>query len=522
MRTFPSINLASFKNAEERTQIKVMSDMLRQVSGGLSRSILPGTSPAAAIVIEPPGGGGLPTPSAGALLYGLGTTWGILPVGAASTVLTVSGGLPVWVAPSAVDIARTWSTLQTFKDSAFLVGAAADVTKAFVLSLGGATAGKTLTLISSHTDNRSITLPNATTTLAGLSVAQTFTKPIVIDNDTATDVLLKLVPHASQSVDMFHVRDSGDSVNYLGVDSGGNFGIGWAAFTVGALTGSTCTLDFSSATLPRSYAFPDATGTMVMSGFLATILANVSSILSTDTIISGATFADNTDTSKRLRFITSGCLTNTQNAIAFTSTAARTWLMPDQAGVIISEAGVVNLVGQTSSIGSTAIFTPPSYTVPFTVASCTKTSGSPAIGSSAGFGSVVSGMLVTGTGIPDNTYVVNKISTSSIRLSRNATDSTTVTLTFSAVGMYQISVYMTCTTAGDAGDNVALNLSWNDGTAAQTFNSFVTLLMTTVNTRANGIYNFVANASAVSYSTTLTSPGAGTPAYTLYLRVTAL
>lgn len=54
----------------------------------------------------------------------------------------------------------------TVLDNAFTIQDSADVTKTFVVSLGGATTSKGLTLISSHTDDRSITLPNVTSTLA--------------------------------------------------------------------------------------------------------------------------------------------------------------------------------------------------------------------------------------------------------------------------------------------------------------------------------------------------------------------
>lgn len=53
------------------------------------------------------------------------------------------------------------------------IGDPTDPTKAFVWTLSGATTLKTLTLISSHTNDRSITLPDATTTLVGTDTTQT-------------------------------------------------------------------------------------------------------------------------------------------------------------------------------------------------------------------------------------------------------------------------------------------------------------------------------------------------------------
>lgn len=58
-----------------------------------------------------------------------------------------------------------------------------DTAKKAKFSLGGATTAKTLTLISSHTDDRSITFPNATTTLVGTDTADALSNKTQIDVD---------------------------------------------------------------------------------------------------------------------------------------------------------------------------------------------------------------------------------------------------------------------------------------------------------------------------------------------------
>ena len=63
----------------------------------------------------------------------------------------------------------------TAKDSTFSVVGAADATKKAVFSLGGATAAKTVTIVSSHTLDRTLTLPNATDTLVGKATTDTLT-----------------------------------------------------------------------------------------------------------------------------------------------------------------------------------------------------------------------------------------------------------------------------------------------------------------------------------------------------------
>lgn len=60
-------------------------------------------------------------------------------------------------------------------DSTFAIGDDGDNTKKFMWQLAGATTGKTMTLVSSHTNDRSITLPDATDTLVGKATTDTLT-----------------------------------------------------------------------------------------------------------------------------------------------------------------------------------------------------------------------------------------------------------------------------------------------------------------------------------------------------------
>ena len=56
-------------------------------------------------------------------------------------------------------------TIKLVKDSDFSIGDNDDITKKLIFSLGGATAAKVLTLLSSHTNDRILTLPDKTGTL---------------------------------------------------------------------------------------------------------------------------------------------------------------------------------------------------------------------------------------------------------------------------------------------------------------------------------------------------------------------
>ncbi len=66
-------------------------------------------------------------------------------------------------------------TNKTLSDSTTKVGAAADLTKALAFLLSGATTAKTMTIASNHTNDRTITLPDATDTLVGKATTDTLT-----------------------------------------------------------------------------------------------------------------------------------------------------------------------------------------------------------------------------------------------------------------------------------------------------------------------------------------------------------
>ncbi|MDZ4678392.1 MAG: hypothetical protein SGI74_12885 [Oligoflexia bacterium] len=92
--------------------------------------------------------------------------------------------------PDVTDTLAVISSQQTFSnkiltDSNVVWGNISDLTKQAKWSLGGATTAKTLTLLSSHTDDRTITIPDSTDTMAVLSTQQTFTNKIFSDSTVA-------------------------------------------------------------------------------------------------------------------------------------------------------------------------------------------------------------------------------------------------------------------------------------------------------------------------------------------------
>lgn len=82
----------------------------------------------------------------------------------------------------------TTFTNKTLTDTTCKIGANGALTKLLKFLLAGATAAKTMTIASSHTDDRTVTLPDATDTLVGKATTDTFTNK-TIDCDGTGNVI---------------------------------------------------------------------------------------------------------------------------------------------------------------------------------------------------------------------------------------------------------------------------------------------------------------------------------------------
>lgn len=141
-------------------------------------------------------------PAAGDLLYGAGTATAMakLTIGSSGTILTSSGSAPQWSTNAAVvDVARSWTTLQTFPDNTFKIVGSASANRTLVFEVDGASANADCVIAWVGTADRTITLPDATTTLAGLAIGQTFTKPQTMQADNSANVSLTVFGAASAS-----------------------------------------------------------------------------------------------------------------------------------------------------------------------------------------------------------------------------------------------------------------------------------------------------------------------------------
>lgn len=99
----------------------------------------------------------------------------------ATTVTTQTTSAAALTIPDLAGTAQEWMFTKvaqtvlnkTLDDATCKFGDTADATKDLFFSLGGATTAKTMTIVSSHTDDRSVTLPDATCTLVGHDTTQT-------------------------------------------------------------------------------------------------------------------------------------------------------------------------------------------------------------------------------------------------------------------------------------------------------------------------------------------------------------
>lgn len=164
------------------------------------------------------------------------TSLGGATTGTTMTLISSHTGARSLTLPDATDTLIGKATTDTLtnkilSDSTSKFGNISDVTKTLLMSLGGATTGKAMTIVSSHTNNRSLTLPDTTDTLAGKATTDVFTNKTLSDS---TCVFGNVSDNTKQAL----------------------FSLG------GATTAKILTL-ISSHTNNRSITFPDATDTLV-------------------------------------------------------------------------------------------------------------------------------------------------------------------------------------------------------------------------------------------------------------------
>jgi hypothetical protein len=121
-------------------------------------------------------------------------------------------------------------------------------------------------------------------------------------------------------------------------------------------------------TANRFYAFPDASGAVLLGGVSATIVANTSSTFASSVAAGGASFMDSALNTRRLRMVLSGAVGN--NSFTFTNTAARNYGFGNLSGNVViagddapavasGNLGKVDLTAQAADITTTNLSSTP-------------------------------------------------------------------------------------------------------------------------------------------------------------------
>ncbi|HLB46471.1 MAG TPA: hypothetical protein VJL59_05535 [Anaerolineales bacterium] len=337
-----------------------------------------------------------------------------------------------------------------------------------------------------------------TVTIAALELAQTFTQPQIIDPGAVGDVPLKLVGQAGQTADLLQLLSSANVV-LAGINEDGDV-------HGGALSTDSLDLlsnDFSTTSAARIRLTNTPSIIFDVEG------GSVDPMLISLGLVSGTL----TGTSLSVNLVDAGGNNSTididNRGGGVTAIPLRIWRATLAAGANLTEwrdeADVIM-----SRIRSDGAFIGPGG-ASLTVA------GYPSFGFDA-FGQIDAAVITKPRGL-SGTVVV---SGAPVNLTgQSSSIGTTALFTPSALGLFMVVAYITCTTAGDAGDFVLVSLSWNDGTVAQSI-ALVSSSLDSVGSIGSSQFSFIANASTISYSTVLSSPGAGTPAHTLYMRLVAL
>lgn len=222
-------------------------------------------------------------------------------VGSLYTCQSATTGVGAWAtAASVIDVARTWTTLQTFPDDMFKVVGSADATKTFRFELDGLQAGVDITqsFISTvgggdrtltwsftgasgtagltlawagTTVARTITFPStASFTVAGLQLQNTFTRTQTITPTAGTEVLNLNFDTAGGINDAIVMTEATTGefarigVTYGGMTIAGNYSF----YPFGGAVGTGFSGTIASATLSASriWTFPNFGGNVLIGG----------------------------------------------------------------------------------------------------------------------------------------------------------------------------------------------------------------------------------------------------------------
>ena len=117
-------------------------------------------------------------------------------------------------------------------------------------------------------------------------------------------------------------------------------------------------------------------------------------------------------------------------------------------------------------------------------------------------------------------YLVPMVATASLTGQTGDISATTL-FTPSAIGTYRVSVYMVCTTAGDAG-TLSCTIGWDDDAQSQTVKPATDIDLSGLGNASSGV-TFIQSAASVAITYTVAIAGkVGSPAYSLYITLEQL
>jgi hypothetical protein len=352
----------------------------------------------------------------------------------------ITAGAPVW---SPLDKLRTWAFLQTFKDTAFKVVGSATASKEYLLELDGATASTTLTQDFRTTATRSLiwtlagtgnlgwswtgaadatlTLPVATTTLAGLGTVQTFTKAQTFQPDSDTTQVLLKARTAQTAALLGFVTPTGGTTPFasiywdssLGVDilkygPAGAYhafdntgGAGLYVFTKNAVAGRQFLAVYDTVVAASLYfaldsnpadatlLFPSAGGTVVTTSATQNL---TNKDLATSTVRCNIQTSATASVSHRFRDSADSTKLFWLDASGITTGTTRKLIVPDAPITITGFVASSDLTAQSAAIAATTIYAVPAtpagggfYRISWMATITTAASTSSALGGGNGF-----------------------------------------------------------------------------------------------------------------------------------------